>query len=115
MLTITPQAADAIREVLASQSAPEGSIFRISPQPGQSDLVVSIVDAPRPDDQIVQGNEVEICVERSAAEILDDKELNATIVGSEVHFSIGEQTGPGGEPPSDEFPDPDGEGPRPPD
>jgi len=54
MLTITPQASDAIRGVLASENAPGGSILRISPQP-DAGLVVSVASSPEPDDQIVEG------------------------------------------------------------
>jgi len=98
VLTITPEASQAIRGILNESDAPDGSMFRISPQgqdgaaPGPS-LVVSVIDAPPPDDQIVEGEEVAVCVEPSAAVILDDKELDATVVGDQVSFSIGEQTG----------------------
>jgi Fe-S cluster assembly iron-binding protein IscA len=97
VLTITPEASHAIRGLLAASDAPDGSMFRISPQgqngtaPGPS-LAVSVTEEPAPDDQIVQGDEIEVCVEPSAAAILDDKELDVTVVGEQVNFSIGEQT-----------------------
>ncbi len=91
MLTITPQASNAIRGVLASQQAPDGSVFRISPKPGESNLILSIVDAPQPDDEIVEGEGVEVCVEPTAAEALDDKELDAMVVEGEVNFTISER------------------------
>ena len=90
MLTITPQASEAIRAVLASPHIPDGSVLRISPEP-ESGLVVSVTDAPQPDDQIVEGNEVEICVEPAAAQMLEDKELDATVEAEQVSFTIGEQ------------------------
>ena len=34
---------------------------------------------------------MEVSVEPSAAVMLDDKELDATVVGGEINFSIGEQ------------------------
>ena len=98
MLTITPEASQAIRGILAASDAPDGSMFRISPQgqngtaPGPS-LAVSVTDAPAPDDQIVEGEEVAVCVEPSAAALLDDKELDVTVAGEQVNFSIGEQAG----------------------
>jgi Fe-S cluster assembly iron-binding protein IscA len=97
VLTITPEASQAIRGVLAASDAPDGAMFRIAPQgedataPGPS-LAISVIDAPPPDDQIVEGEQVAICVDPSAAAMLDDKELDATIVGEQVNFSIGEQT-----------------------
>jgi len=98
MLAITPEASEAIRQVLAAESSPDGSVFRISPEP-DAGLVVSITDSPEPDDQVVEGDDVEVCVEPAAAEMLDDKELDATIVEGQVNFSIAEQ---GGESPSED-------------
>jgi iron-sulfur cluster assembly protein len=96
MLTITEQASDAIRGILAADSVPDGSVVRISPQPASGDqetgLVVSVTDSPPPDDQIVEGNEVEVAVAPSAAQILDDKELDATVEGDQVNFIIGHQS-----------------------
>ena len=90
MLTITPQASEAIRGMLASEGVPDGSLLRISSQP-EAGLVVSVTDSPRPDDQIVEGDEVGVCVPSGTAQILDDKELDATVVAGQVNFSIGEQ------------------------
>jgi iron-sulfur cluster assembly protein len=91
MLTITPQASEAIRGVLAGEDVPSDSVFRITSQP-ESGLVVSVTDSPEPDDQIVEGDEVEVCVEPTAAQMLDDKELDATVAGGQVSFSIGQQS-----------------------
>ncbi len=96
MLTITPEASQAIRGILAASDAPDGSMFRISPQgqdgtaPGPG-LAISLTESPPPDDQIVEGEEVAVSVEPTAAAILEDKELDATVVGEEVSFSIGDQ------------------------
>jgi Fe-S cluster assembly iron-binding protein IscA len=98
VLTITPEASQAIRGILDASDAPDGSMFRIAPQgqdgtePGAS-LTISVIDSPPPQDQIVEGDEeVAISIEPTAAAMLDDKELDATVVGEEINFSIGEQT-----------------------
>jgi iron-sulfur cluster assembly protein len=96
VLTITPEASDAIRGILDASEAPEGSMFRIAPQPQDGagpggSLTISVIDVPPPDDQIVKGEEIAVALEPSAAEMLDDKELDATVVGEEINFSIGEQ------------------------
>jgi Fe-S cluster assembly iron-binding protein IscA len=96
MLTITTEASQAIRGILAASDVPDGSMFRIAPPeegtaPGPG-LMISVIESPPPDDQIVEGDEVSVSVEPSAAALLDDKELNATVVGEQVNFSIGEQT-----------------------
>jgi Fe-S cluster assembly iron-binding protein IscA len=96
MLTITPDASQAIQGILAASDSPDGSMFRIAPQ-GQDgtgsgpSLTISVIDAPPPDDQIVEGEQIAVCVEPSAAVMLDDKELDADVIGEQVNFSIGEQ------------------------
>jgi iron-sulfur cluster assembly protein len=96
VLTISPEASHAIRGILDASDVPDGSMLRISPQ--QTDgasagasLVVSVIDTPPPDDQVVEGEEVAVAVEPTAAEILDDKQLDATVVGDQINFSIAEQ------------------------
>ncbi len=96
MLTITPEASHAIRGILDASDAPDGSMFRISPQqqdgpaPGAS-LVVSVTDDPPPDDEIVEAEEVAVAVEPTAAQMLEDKKLDATVVDGQINFSIAEQ------------------------
>jgi Fe-S cluster assembly iron-binding protein IscA len=96
VLMITPEASHAIRGILDASDAPDGAMFRIAPQgqdgtaPGPS-LAVSVTDDPPPDDQIVESEEVAVAVEPSAAAMLDDKQLDATVVDGQINFSIGEQ------------------------
>jgi Fe-S cluster assembly iron-binding protein IscA len=96
VLTISPDASHAIRGILDASDAPDGSMFRIAPQgedgtgPGPS-LSVSIIESAPPEDQIVHGEDIEVCVEPTAAVMLDDKQLDATVVGEQINFSIGEQ------------------------
>lgn len=95
MLAITPQASEAIKGVLDSDQVPDGALLRIS-APAADDgaeaaLVVSVTETPPPDDQIVEGDGVAVCVEPTAAAILDDKELDAEVVDGRVNLSIGSQ------------------------
>ena len=97
MLTITPQASEAIRGILDSENVPDGTILRISPQPrsepqAETGLAISLTDSPPPDDQLVEGDQVAVAVEPNAAQLLDDKELDATVVEGQVNFRIGEQS-----------------------
>ena len=101
MLTITPEASHAIRGILSASDAPEGAMFRISPQPQDgvtqdgatpgASLTVSVIEDPPPEDEIVEGDEVAVAVEPTAAAILEDKKLDATVVGDQINFSIAEQ------------------------
>ena len=96
VLRISPEASHAIRGILDASDVPDGSMFRISPQqtdratPAPS-LMVSVIDTPPPDDQIVEGDDVAVSVEPKAAVMLDDKQLDATVVGDQVSFTIGDQ------------------------
>lgn len=96
MLTLTTEASQAIQTILDSEQAPEGAVFRISSQetPGpepQTGFAVSVTDTPEPEDQVVEDPNVEVRVEPEAAELLDDKELDATIADGQVNFSLNEQ------------------------
>jgi iron-sulfur cluster assembly protein len=92
MLTITPDASQAIRGLLDQEEVPEGSIVRIRPEP-EKGLEIGLARAPEPEDQIVKGDGIEICVEQSAADVLDDKELDAGTVNGNVAFRIAPQDG----------------------
>src|SRR3954452_23009430 len=96
MLTITPQAEEVIEEVLAAPEAP-GSFLRISREPRESHLMVSVVDAPDDDDQVVGEGEHTVCVEATVVEELADRELDASVVDGEASFSLGTQAGSGSE------------------
>jgi Fe-S cluster assembly iron-binding protein IscA len=92
MLTITQDASQAIRGILAQDEIPDGSIVRISPE-AEKGLAIGLVQAPAPDDQIIEADGVEVCIEQTAAEVLDDKELDASTAGGNVAFRIAPQGG----------------------
>jgi Fe-S cluster assembly iron-binding protein IscA len=96
MLTITPQAEQAIDEMLAAPDAP-GSYLRISREPRESQLMVSIVDAPDDADEVVEEVGAAVCIEATVVEELADRELDATVVDGEVRFSLADQAGAGSE------------------
>ena len=102
MLELTDQAEEAIRGILASDGVSDDASFRITAQQGAdgaggSDggtaLAVSIVDDAPPEDQVVEGDEVEVRLDRPAAEMLDDKQLDATVADGQVQFSLSAQSG----------------------
>lgn len=96
MLEITSEASQAIRGILASEGVPDGAAFRISAQESPSPdagsgFAVSITEEAPPEDQVVEAEDVEVRVEPTAAEMLDDKQLDASIDGGQVQFSLSEQ------------------------
>jgi iron-sulfur cluster assembly protein len=96
VLAITTEASEAIKGVLAADDVPDGALLRISPQPTSDSaavgLIVEVTQSAPPSDQIVEGDGVEVCLEPTAAEMLDDKELDAQIVDGKVNLSIGDQS-----------------------
>jgi iron-sulfur cluster assembly protein len=90
MLTVTPEASEVIREILSRDETPEDAVVRISPEPEQG-LSITVVEAPQSDDHVIEAHGVEICVEPTAAEVLDDKQLHASSMGENVAFSISPQ------------------------
>ncbi len=93
MLTLTDNAADAIRGIVASPEIPDGAGLRIATQPGATDpgaLEVSLADVPADSDQVVEEGGARVFVEEGAVELLDDKLLDAEIEGHEVGFLITE-------------------------
>lgn len=96
MLEISSDAAEAIRGILASEGVPEGAAFRISAEPApepdaESGFAVAVTESPAPEDEVVAVEDVEVCVEPSAAEMLDDKQLDASISNGKVLFSLRDQ------------------------
>jgi len=96
MLEISTEAAEAIRGILASDSVPDGAALRISAEPGpepdaQSGFAVTVTESPLPEDQVVAGEDVEVCVEPVAAELLDEMQLEASVSDGKVRFSLSNQ------------------------
>jgi Fe-S cluster assembly iron-binding protein IscA len=96
VLEISSDAAEAIRGILASDRVPDGAAFRISaePGPGPDDadgFAVTVLESPPPEDQIVVAEDVEVCVEPAVAEILDDKQLDASVADGKIQFSLSDQ------------------------
>jgi iron-sulfur cluster assembly protein len=87
MLAVTQEASEVIRGILAGDEVPDDAVIRISPEEEQG-LTIAVVESPEADDQIIEAHGVEVCVEQSAAEILEDKQLDASTVGENVAFNI---------------------------
>jgi len=92
MLTVTPQAAEAIAAVLSGPSVPEGAGLRLMPGPtedGGVGIGLAVVEQPGAEDQVIEtGSGADLFVEPNAAELLDDKELDADVDGAQVTFSV---------------------------
>jgi iron-sulfur cluster assembly protein len=93
LLAISEDAAAAIRGIVGASGVPEGAGLRITREVntdagGQSriDLRLSVVVAPEEGDEVLE--EERVFVDPDAAELLDDKLLDADHVGDDVRFSL---------------------------
>jgi iron-sulfur cluster assembly protein len=97
VLTITHEAAEAIDAVVHSApDAPETAGLRIArgmTPDGQQGLELSVTDRPGPDDAVVEAEGTPVFLDSEAAELLDDKVLDAQVRGDQVGFTIREQGG----------------------
>jgi Fe-S cluster assembly iron-binding protein IscA len=102
MLTITSNAAEAIRTIVEATDVPdEGGIrIAIAQQNGaQASLELAISPAPLEGDEVLEEEGAHVFLDEMAAVALDDKSLDAQIQGDEISFGIVEHEDPGVEPP----------------
>jgi len=92
MLTLTPNAEEAVRRIV--QNAPvddDTGGLRISPgepTPDGVPLEITIVDVPTQGDQDAGAPDAHVYVDPAAAEILDDKLLDAQLQENQVGFAL---------------------------
>ncbi|WP_113700462.1 HesB/IscA family protein [Nonomuraea lactucae] len=78
MLTLTANAAQAIRDLTASAPEPAQSGIRIASQgEGTGALTLSLATQPEPADEVVETDGARVYLDPVAASVLDDKSLDA--------------------------------------
>ncbi len=78
MLAVTDNAATAIRDITAAQEVPAGAGLRIAADDAATGaLTLSVVAEPVIGDQVVDASGARVFLDSQAAELLDDKELDA--------------------------------------
>jgi iron-sulfur cluster assembly protein len=96
VLTITPDAEQALDAVVSAGSAPEGAGLRISQgvgADGQPAIGLSVAPAPEAGDEVVEEANVPVFLAADVVPLLDDKVLDARLEGDQITFRIGEQAG----------------------
>jgi iron-sulfur cluster assembly protein len=94
VLTLTPTAADVVRQLAASVGVEDEGGLRIAagePTPEGTPLAISVVEGPEVSDDSIDENGVHIFLEPPVAEFLDDKVLDAEVVDDGVKFAVLEQ------------------------
>jgi Fe-S cluster assembly iron-binding protein IscA len=102
MLTITSNAAEAIRAIVESTEVPDQGGIRISiaQQNGaQASLELAISPAPMEGDEVLEEEGAHVFLDELAAVALDDKSLDAEIEGDQISFGIVQRDEGGPEPP----------------
>jgi iron-sulfur cluster assembly protein len=91
VLTLTPTAAEVVRTLVEQSPAPESGGLRIAAgeETGEGiPLEISIVDEPEPADERVEQEGATVYLDANAAELLDDKLLDAQIAEDHVTFML---------------------------
>jgi Fe-S cluster assembly iron-binding protein IscA len=95
VLTITHEAAEAIDAVVHSApDLPDSAGLRISrgvAPNGQEGLELSVTDCPGPGDAVVEAEGTSVFLDSGAADMLDDKVLDAQVQGDQVGFLLRDQ------------------------
>ena len=97
MLTITTDAAEAIRAVKRTLDLPDSAGLRISSVPYSQNgtgptFAVELAPSPSAEDEVLDEGDAQVFVDPGASSALDDKTLDADLeVGGEVRFTLREQ------------------------
>ena len=92
MLTLTENASTIVKEI-TRQTEGEDAGLRITANPdAESSFGISASEQPEPGDQVVEQGGAKIYLESQAADVLDDKILDAGVdEAGNVQFALGEQ------------------------
>ena len=94
MLTLTPTAAEAVRQLVASSPVDDEGGLRISAgetTPEGTALQLDLVDNPDTADQAVDEEGAHVFLEPGVAEFLEDKVLDAQLAEGRVSFAVRDQ------------------------
>jgi Fe-S cluster assembly iron-binding protein IscA len=97
MLTLTPVASEAIRQLSSQTEDPDASGIRISPGPETPEgtaLELTLVEEPEPEDEKVDDDGATVYLEPQVAGFLDDKVLDAQLDEGRVTFVLRDETTP---------------------
>jgi iron-sulfur cluster assembly protein len=94
MLTLTNDAASAIRNLTTQPELPDETGLRIAASPAEAGppLAISLSAGPQPGDQLVESDGARVYLDSDAAAALDDKALDADVSDQgEVRFQVTDQ------------------------
>jgi iron-sulfur cluster assembly protein len=86
VLTLTNNAQDAVRTLTKDPQAPERAGLRIAA--GNQGLELMLVAEPAPGDALIDDDGARVFLESQAANLLDERTLDAKIEGDKVNFFL---------------------------
>jgi iron-sulfur cluster assembly protein len=105
VLTLTPVAAEAVRQLVASAPVDddEGGMRITAGESNEqgTPLQLTLVDGPEPADESLDDAGANVFVDSSVAPFLEDKVLDAQVQSGGVAFALREQGEDGGDPSMD--------------
>jgi len=93
VLTVTTDAATAIKGIVETADV-DGGGLRIYAEPqndSQASLEIALAPEPAASDKVIDAEGATIYLEQNAADLLDDKQLDADVEGDQIRFSVTEQ------------------------
>jgi Fe-S cluster assembly iron-binding protein IscA len=92
VLTLTENASTEIRNIVADPQVPDGCGLRIANDPAAGGLTLTLASAPAEDDQVLDEDGARVFLEPQAAQLLDDKSLDAATDGAgQLRFTVAGQ------------------------
>lgn len=92
MLSLTDNAVSVIRDLTAQPEVPDGAGLRIATDPSAGALTLALATEPAQNDKVVDEAGARIFLDPEAAQLLDDKALDASVdQQGAVQFGIAEQ------------------------
>jgi len=92
MLTMTPTAAEAVKQIVSRVPQVEDGGVRISDTGAETGFELSVAPAPEPEDTVVTEDGARLFLDESAAIALVDRVLDAQVAqDGSVRFEIGTQ------------------------
>lgn len=91
MLTISPEATQAIRQLCDEAELPDSGGMRIARGPDTemgAAVELALVEAPASDDHVIEGPGASVYVDEQLAALLDDKVLDAQLAEGQVTFAL---------------------------
>lgn len=95
MLALTESAVHAVKDIVSTSQAPSqtgGLRLVAEPSGSQTHLELSVVALPSEDDEVIEEEGARLFLDPEAAQLLDDKILDASVDENQVAFMLAEQT-----------------------